>query len=138
MDVHVVDGTYELFRQFFARPSHLNADGLEVGGARAVVRSMVTMLEEGATHIGVATDHVIESFRNEMYDGYKSGEGIDPDIWNQFGPLERGLQAVGIATFPMVEYEADDAMAALARVADADERVDRVLLCTPDKDWRNV
>ena len=134
MLVHVVDGTYELFRQFFARPSHLNADGMEVGGARAVVRGMLTMLEEGATHLGVATDHVIESFRNELYDGYKTGEGMDPLITAQFGPLERGLEAAGIATFPMVTYEADDGMASMAAVAAADDRVDKVLLCTPDKD----
>ncbi len=134
MDVHVVDGTYELFRQFFARPSHTNADGLEVGGARAVVRGMVQLLEEGATHVGVATDHVIESFRNDLYPGYKTGEGLDPAILAQFGPLERGLAAIGVATFPMVEYEADDGMASIAAIAAADERVRRVLLCTPDKD----
>ncbi|MEM7341679.1 MAG: 5'-3' exonuclease H3TH domain-containing protein [Actinomycetota bacterium] len=134
MLVHVVDGTYELFRQFFARPSHENANGLEVGGARAVVRGMVAMLEEGATHVGVATDHVIESFRNDLYHGYKDGSGLDPAIQNQFGPLERGLQAIGVATFPMVEYEADDGMASIAAVAAADQRVDKVLLCTPDKD----
>ena len=134
MLIHVVDGTYELFRQFFARPSHRNADGLEVGAARAVVRGMVSMLEEGATHIGVATDHVIESFRNDLYAGYKTGEGLDPDILAQFEPLERGLRAIGIATFAMVEYEADDAMASMAAVASADERVEKVLLCTPDKD----
>lgn len=134
LTVHVVDGTYELFRQFFARPSHRNADGEEVGATRGVLRSMVTLLEDGATHIGVATDHVIESFRNELYDGYKTGEGMDEDILSQFGPLEEGLRAVGLATYPMVEYEADDGMAALAALAAADERVDRVLLCTPDKD----
>ncbi|MGF1598630.1 MAG: 5'-3' exonuclease H3TH domain-containing protein [Acidimicrobiales bacterium] len=134
MDVHVVDGTYELFRQFFARPSHINADGLEVGGARAVVRGMLSMLEEGATHIGVATDHVIESFRNDLFEGYKDGSGLDPAITDQFGPLEEGLMAIGVATFPMVEHEADDAMASIAAVAAADDRVDRVLLCTPDKD----
>lgn len=134
MQVHVVDGTYELFRQFFARPSHPNRDGLEVAGARAVVRGMVALLEEGATHIGVATDHVITSFRNDLYDGYKDGSGLDPDILAQFEPLERGLMAIGVATFPMVDHEADDAMASLAAVAAADERVDRVLLCTPDKD----
>lgn len=132
--VHVVDGTYELFRQFFARPSHRNGGGLEVGGARAVVRGMVAMLEEGATHLGVATDHVIESFRNDVYAGYKTGEGLDPEILNQFGPLERGLQAIGVATFPMIEYEADDGMASMAAVAAADDRVQKVLLCTPDKD----
>jgi 5'-3' exonuclease len=132
--VHIVDGTYELFRQFFARPPHQNAAGLEVGGARAVVRGMVTMLEEGATHIGVATDHVIESFRNELYQGYKDGSSLDPAIVNQFGPLEVSLQGIGIATFPMVEFEADDGMASMAAVATADERVEKVLLCTPDKD----
>ena len=134
LTVHVVDGTYELFRQFFARPSHENADGLDVGGARGVLRSMLTLLEDGATHVGVATDHVIESFRNDLYDGYKSGEGLDPAILAQFQPLEDGLRAIGIATYPMVEYEADDGMASLAAMASADERVDRVLLCTPDKD----
>lgn len=134
MLIHVVDGTYELFRQFFARPSHVNTEGLEVGGARAVVRGTLAMLEEGATHVGVATDHVIESFRNEMYDGYKTGEGLDPQILAQFGPLERGLEAIGVATFPMVTYEADDGMASMAAVAAADDRVDKVLLCTPDKD----
>ncbi len=92
------------------------------------------MLEQGATHIGVATDHVIKSFRNNLYDGYKDGSGLDPEVQNQFGPLERGLQAIGVATFPMVEFEADDAMASMAAVAAADDRVDKVLLCTPDKD----
>ncbi|MEM8923911.1 MAG: 5'-3' exonuclease H3TH domain-containing protein [Actinomycetota bacterium] len=134
MLVHVVDGTYELFRQFFGAPSRTNADGLEIGAARAVVRNMLSMLEEGATHLGVATDHVIESFRNELYDGYKDGSGLEPLILGQFEPLERGLMAVGVATFPMVAYEADDGMASIAAVADADERVTKVLLCTPDKD----
>ncbi len=134
LTVHVVDGTYELFRQFFARPSHVNAEGLEVGGARGVLRSMLTLLEDGATHVGVATDHVIESFRNDLYAGYKTGEGLDPAILDQFQPLEDGLRAIGMATYPMVEYEADDGMAALAALAAADERVVRVLLCTPDKD----
>ena len=134
LTVHVVDGTYELFRQFFARPSHVNAEGLEVGGARGVLRSMLTLLEDGATHVGVATDHVIESFRNDLYAGYKTGEGLDPAILDQFQPLEDGLRAIGLATYPMVEYEADDGMAALAALAAADERVVRVLLCTPDKD----
>jgi 5'-3' exonuclease len=132
--VHVVDGTYELFRQFFARPSRRNTDGREIGAARAVVRGMVSLLEEGATHVGIATDHVIPSFRNEMYDGYKDGSEIDPDIFSQFGPLEDGLTAAGFTVFPMVEYEADDAMAAAAAVADADPRVGKILLCTPDKD----
>jgi 5'-3' exonuclease len=134
LTVHVVDGTYELFRQFFARPSHVNGDGLEIGGARGVLRSMLSLLEDGATHVGVTTDHVIESFRNDLYDGYKDGLGIDPDIKNQFQPLEDGLRSIGLATFPMVEFEADDGMASLAAMASADERVQRVLLCTPDKD----
>lgn len=134
LTIHVVDGTYELFRQFFARPSHENSAGLDVGGARGVLRSMLTLLEDGATHVGVATDHVIVSFRNDLYDGYKSGEGLDPTILAQFQPLEDGLRALGIATFPMVEYEADDGMASLAAMASADERVAKVLLCTPDKD----
>jgi len=132
--VHVVDGTYELFRQFFARPSHRNSDDEEVGAIRGVLRSMVSLLEDGATHVAVATDHVIESFRNEMYDGYKDGGEMDADIKSQFHPLEDGLRAIGLATYPMVEYEADDGMAALAALADADERVERILLCTPDKD----
>ncbi len=132
--VHVVDGTYELFRQFFARPSHRNGDDEEVGAIRGVLRSMVSLLEDGATHVAVATDHVIESFRNEMYDGYKDGGEMDADIKSQFHPLEEGLRALGLATYPMVEYEADDGMAALAALAAADERVERVLLCTPDKD----
>ncbi len=132
--VHIVDGTYELFRQFFARPSHRNSDDEEVGAIRGVLRSMVSLLEDGATHVAVATDHVIESFRNEMYDGYKDGGEMDADIKSQFHPLEDGLRAIGLATYPMVEYEADDGMAALAKLADADERVERILLCTPDKD----
>jgi 5'-3' exonuclease len=132
--VHLIDGTYELFRQFFARPSHKNSNGLEVGAARAVVRNLFTMLEEGATHVGVATDHVIESFRNELYLPYKTGEGIDPDIKSQFEPLELAIGASGIALFAMVEFEADDALAAAAEVAAGDPSVDRVLICTPDKD----
>jgi len=134
LTVHVVDGTYELFRQHFARPSRQNKNGLEIGGARGVLHSLLTMLEDGATHMGVATDHVVESFRNDMYDGYKSGEGLDPEIKNQFYPLEDGLRGIGIATYPMVEYEADDGMASLAAIAESDKRVDRVLLCTADKD----
>jgi len=132
--VHLIDGTYELFRQFFGRPGHLNEDGFEVGATRAVLRSMLGMLDDGATHIGVATDSVVESFRNDLYSGYKTGEGMDPLILAQFPLLEEGLEALGIATFPMVEFEADDAMAAAAAIADADPDVDKVLICTPDKD----
>jgi len=134
MNVHIVDGTYELFRQFFARPSHLNSEGVDVGAARAVARSMLVMLEDGATHLAVATDQVIESFRNKLYDGYKTGSGIDPVLHAQFPVLEQVLEAMGVAVFAMVEFEADDAMAALAAIAARDQRVERVLICTPDKD----
>ncbi len=138
MIVHLIDGTYELFRQFFGRPGHLNSAGDEVGAARSVLRDMLYMLEDGVTHIGVATDHVITSFRNDLYDGYKNGEGLDPLILAQFQPLEDGLKALGIALFPMVEFEADDAMGAAAVVAAADPRVDKVMICTPDKDLAQV
>ena len=134
MDVHLVDGTYELFRHFFAVPSHVTRDGHEVGAARAVVGSLLTMLEDGATHVGVATDKVIESFRNEMWPTYKDGSGVDPTLLAQFPLLEDTLEAAGFAVFAMVEQEADDALASLARIAAADERVDRVLITTPDKD----
>ena len=135
MQVHLVDGTYELFRQYLApRPGHVDADGVEVGGTRAVVTSMVQMLEQGATHIGVATDHVIESFRNDLWPGYKTGEGIDPLLLAQFPLLEEALEALGVAVWAMVEVEADDALASAARVASEDARVEQVLICTPDKD----
>lgn len=134
MQVHLVDGTYELFRYFFAVPSHLNGDGEEVAAIRGVVGSCLNLLEDGATHVGVATDHVIESFRNDLYDEYKDGSGVDPDIHAQFFPLEEALTAAGFLVWPMVEYEADDAMGAGAVQAAADDRVDKVLICTPDKD----
>jgi 5'-3' exonuclease len=134
MRVHLIDGTYELFRHFFAVPSHRDAAGVEVGALRGVLGSLVMLLEEGATHVGVATDHVIESFRNDLYPGYKTGEGIDPLLRNQFEPLEDVLEAAGFAVWRMVEHEADDALAAAAAVADADPRVEQVLICTPDKD----
>lgn len=132
--VHLIDGTYELFRQFFGRPGHVNREGQEVGAARAALRGILSMLEDGATHVGVATDHVVESFRNELYDGYKTGEGMDPAILSQFLPFEDGLRALGLATFAMVEFEADDALASAAAVAAEDDRVEQVLICTPDKD----
>ncbi len=138
MIVHLIDGTYELFRQFFGRPGHVNAAGEEVGAARSVVRDMLYMLEDGATHLGVATDHVITSFRNDLYDGYKDGEGLDPAILAQFQPLEDGLLALGVALFSMIEFEADDAMGAAAIIAAADPRVDKVMICTPDKDLAQV
>jgi 5'-3' exonuclease len=134
MRVHLIDGTYELFRHFFAVPSHKDAAGVEVGALRGVLGSLVALLEEGATHVGVATDHVIESFRNDLYPGYKTGEGIDPLLRNQFEPLEDVLEAAGFAVWRMVEHEADDALAAAAAVAAADPRVEQVRICTPDKD----
>jgi 5'-3' exonuclease len=133
--VHLVDGTYELFRQYLApRPGHVDDAGTEVGATRAVASSMLTMLEDGATHLGVATDHVIESFRNDLWETYKTGAGIDPLLRTQFPLLEDALTALGVAVWPMVEYEADDALASAAAVAAADERVDQVIICTPDKD----
>ncbi len=135
MRVHLVDGTYELFRHHFAMPSHRNDADQEVAATRGVLGSLLMMLEEGGvTHLGVATDHVIESFRNDMWAGYKTGEGIDPDLYRQFPILEQGLAAMGITVWPMVEFEADDALGAAAAVASADERVTQVLICTPDKD----
>jgi 5'-3' exonuclease len=135
MRVHLVDGTYELFRQYLApRPGHLDPDGIEIGATRAVVSSMITMFDEGATHLGVATDHVIESFRNDLWDTYKTGEGIDPLLKGQFPLLEDALAAFGVTVWPMVEYEADDALASAATVAAADRRVEQVIICTPDKD----
>ncbi|MGI9605189.1 MAG: 5'-3' exonuclease [Acidimicrobiales bacterium] len=138
MRIHLVDGTYELFRYFFAAPSHIAPDGREVGAVRGVLGSMVGLLEDGATHVGIATDHVIESFRNEMWDGYKDGSGIDPAILGQFQLLEDVLAAAGFTVWPMVEFEADDAMGAAAVTAAVDPRVEEVLICTPDKDLSQV
>jgi 5'-3' exonuclease len=134
MDVYLVDGTYELFRHYYAVPSARDANGREVGAVRGVLTSILGMINRGATHIGVATDHVIESFRNSLWPQYKTGEGIDPDLLAQFGLLEHALASLGIAVWPMIEFEADDALAAAAAQAAADPRVERVLICTPDKD----
>jgi len=134
MDVHLVDGTYELFRFYHAVPSAKDADGREVGAVRAVVSSILGMITGGATHVAVATDHVIESFRNDLWRGYKTGAGIEPDLRSQFTPLENALAAAGIVVWPMVEFEADDALAAGAEAAARDPRVERVIICTPDKD----
>ena len=134
MRVHLIDGTYELFRHYFAVPPHKDQGGMDVGALRGVVGSMLNLLDSGATHVGVATDHVVESFRNDLYPGYKTGEGIEPALRAQFEPLEEALDALGVAVWPMVEYEADDALASAAAVADADPRVEQVLICTPDKD----
>jgi 5'-3' exonuclease len=134
VQVHLVDGTYELFRYFYALPSHVTADGREVAATRGVVGTVLQMLEEGATHLGVATDHVIESFRNDLWPTYKDGSGVDPVLKAQFGPLEDALASMGVEVWAMVEYEADDALAAAAALAAADERVEQVVICTPDKD----
>lgn len=134
MKVHLVDGTYELFRYHFALPSHINSEGREVSATRGVVGTVLQLLEQGATHVGVATDHIIESFRNDLWPGYKSSAGIDPALLSQFGLVEEALAAAGVTVFPMVEFEADDALGAAAAVAAADERVEQVIICTPDKD----
>ena len=134
MNVHLIDGTYELFRHFYALPSAKDADGREVAAVRGVVNSVLGMIQRGTTHVGVATDHVIESFRNRLWRGYKTGAGVDPNLLAQFEPLEVALYAAGIVVWPMVEYEADDALASAAEKASADKRVQRVIICTPDKD----
>jgi 5'-3' exonuclease len=134
VNVHLIDGTYELFRHYHALPSAKDAQGREVAAVRGVVTSILNMVTEGATHVGVATDHVIESFRNDLWPGYKTGEGIDPDLLAQFPLLEEALVALGVAVWPMVDFEADDALAAAAAKAADDPRVERVIICTPDKD----
>jgi 5'-3' exonuclease len=134
MDVHLIDGTYELFRYFFAVPSAVDVNGREIGAVRGVLSSVLSMIEAGATHIGVATDHVVESFRNDLYPGYKTSEGVDPELLSQFPILEEALEAMGVVVWPMVEFEADDALASAAAKAAQDERVRQVFICTPDKD----
>jgi 5'-3' exonuclease len=134
MDIYLIDGTYELFRHYYGVPSAKDRDGREVAAVRGVLGSLLRMLNGGVTHIGVATDHVIESFRNDLWPGYKTGDGIEPELWAQFPILEEVLKAAGIATWPMVEFEADDALAAAAAQAARDDRVERVYICTPDKD----
>jgi 5'-3' exonuclease len=134
MRVHLIDGTYELFRHFYAMPSQVNAAGEEIAAARGVVLSMMSLLRDGATHVAVATDQIIESFRNDLWPGYKTGAGIDPALWSQFPVVEEALAAMGIVVWAMVEFEADDALAAGARLAAGDPRVEQVLICTPDKD----
>ncbi|MEZ5402518.1 MAG: 5'-3' exonuclease H3TH domain-containing protein [Bryobacteraceae bacterium] len=134
MQVHLVDGTYELFRHFFAVPSVIDPTGVEIGAVRGVAASILGMLEGGATHVGVATDHVVESFRNQIYAGYKTGEGVPPLLMAQFPILEDALRAVGVVVWPLVEFEADDGLASAAARAAADDRVERVFVCSPDKD----
>ena len=134
MNVFLIDGTYELFRHFYAVPSVTDVDGREVGAVRGVVRSVLSMLEDDVTHLGVATDHVIESFRNDLWPGYKTGEGIDPALFAQFHPLEEALEALGVVVWPMTDLEADDGLASAAAKASDDPRVEQVFICTPDKD----
>src|ERR1700730_9738735 len=134
MDVHLVDGTYELFRHFFAVPSTVDSNGQEIAAVRGVLTSVLSMIEHGATHIGVATDHVVESFRNDLYPGYKTSEGVPPELLSQFPILEKALEAMGVVVWPMVYYEADDALASASRKASQDDHVGQVLICTPDKD----
>ncbi len=134
MEIYLVDGTYELFRHYYALPSAKDGAGQEVAAVRGVLSSVLGMIRGGAKHIAVATDHVIESFRNALWPGYKTSEGVEPDLLAQFPLLESVLSAAGIVVWPMVEFEADDAIAAAALVADRDRRVSRVILSTPDKD----
>jgi len=134
LDIHLIDGTYELFRHYYALPSARDQGGFEVAAARGVLASVLGMIREGATHIAVATDHVIESFRNGLWLDYKTGAGIEPDLLAQFSLLEDVLSAAGVTVWPMVEFEADDALAAGSVAAARDPRVERVIICTPDKD----
>lgn len=134
LEIHLVDGTYELFRHYYALPSARDRDGREVAAVRGVLSSVLGMIEGGATHVAVATDHVIESFRNELWAGYKTGDGIEPDLLAQFALLEEVLVAAGVLVWPMVEFEADDAIAAAALAATKNQDVTRVIICTPDKD----
>lgn len=134
MNVHLIDGTYELFRHFYAVPSARDMNGREVGAVRGVLRTILAMISGGATHLGVATDHVIESFRNDLWPDYKTGAGIDPALWSQFSILEETLTALGVMVWPMVEFEADDALASVAAFCDRDMDVERVSIWTPDKD----
>jgi 5'-3' exonuclease len=134
VDIYLIDGTYELFRHYYAMPSARDAEGREVAAVRGVVSSVLGMINGGARYLGVATDQVIESFRNDLWSGYKTGDGIDPALLAQFPLLEEALSALGVAVWPMVEFEADDALASAAAMAARDPRVDRVVICTPDKD----
>jgi 5'-3' exonuclease len=134
LKVYLVDGTYELFRHYFALPKARDARGREVGAVRGVLASLLAMTRNGVTHIGVATDHVIESFRNGLWADYKTSKGIEPDLLSQFPILEEVLSAAGFAVWPMVDFEADDALASATALALKDSRVEQVVICTPDKD----
>ncbi len=132
--MHLIDGTYELFRHFFAVPAAADVNGQEIGAVRGVLTSVLSMIERGASHIAVATDHVVESFRNDLYPGYKTSEGVPRELLSQFPILEEALEAMGVAVWPMVYYEADDALASAAAKAAKDDHVRQVVICTPDKD----
>jgi 5'-3' exonuclease len=134
MEIYLVDGTYELFRHFYALPSAKDTSGREIAAVRGVVNSILSMVTAGARYIGVATDHVIESFRNDLWPGYKTGEGVDPNLYSQFPLLEDTLRTLGVTVWAMTEFEADDALASVAAMAERDARVERVVICTPDKD----
>src|SRR5580704_6204060 len=134
MDIYLIDGTYEIFRYFYAVPSTKDTRGQEIGAVRGVLGSVLSMIEGGTTHVGVATDHVIESFRNDLYLGYKTSEGVDPALLSQFPILEEALQSMGVLVWPMIKFEADDALASAAAKAAQDDRARRVIICTPDKD----
>jgi 5'-3' exonuclease len=134
VQIYLIDGTYELFRHFFALPSSKDAQGQEIAAVRGVLFSVLSMIEAGATHLGVATDHVVESFRNNLYPGYKTAEGVPPELLSQFPILEEALQAMGVRVWPMVEFEADDALASAAVKAAKNQHVTQVIICTPDKD----
>src|SRR5438874_11048224 len=134
MDIYLIDGTYELFRYFYAVPSAKDTCGQEIGAVRGVLASVLSMIEGGATHVGVATDHVIESFSNDLYLGYKTSEGVDPALLSQFPILEEALQSMGVLVWPMTAFAADDALAWAAAKATQNDRVRQVIICTPDKD----
>lgn len=134
MNIYLVDGTYELFRHFFALPSASDTDGQEVGATRGVLASILSIIESGATNIGVATDHVVESFRNTLYPGYKTSEGVPEELLSQFPVIEKLLEAMGVKVWPMIDFEADDALASAAFKAVQDDRVKQVFICSPDKD----
>src|ERR1041384_3504685 len=134
VEIYLIDGTYELFRHYYALPSARDQHGREVAAVRGVLASVPGLIKGGATHLAVATDHIIESFRNQLWPGYKTGDGIEPDLMAQFPLLEEVLAAAGVVVWPMVEFEADDAIAAAAMAACKEERVSRVIICSPAKD----
>jgi len=136
MQIHLIDGTYELYRAYYGAPSATAPDGREVGGTRGLLRSLGALLRsDDCTHVAIAFDHVIESFRNDLFDGYKTGEGIDPDLWAQFPLAEAAAEALGVVVWPMVDFEADDALATAAARFSRAASVDKVLICSPDKDF---